>query len=92
MSEIQVLESLGCYTVAGYLDHYDGKNHNRIGSITSGGDLVYTDAGRVYAENLAMAAASDAMTAPASLDPMADLGVLMSMTLDGKPVARVDLP
>lgn len=92
MSEITVLESLGCYTVAGYLDHYDGKNHNRIGSITSGGDLVYTDAGRAYAESLMLPAVIDAMTAPASVDPMADLGVLMSMTPDGKPVARVDLP
>lgn len=49
---LHTLTELGCYLSAGNLDHYDGRNHVRLGAVTSGGDLVMSAEGEAYADKL----------------------------------------
>lgn len=53
MPSLKNLEALGCYVNAGHLDHYDGLKHTRLGDVTADGDVVFTEDGQAYADELA---------------------------------------
>ena len=69
MSSLKSLEALGCYVNAGHLDHYDGRKHTRLGDVTADGEVVFTDAGRAYADELAASVALEVVPEDAAPAP-----------------------
>lgn len=61
MTTLAQMENLGCYVSAGWIDHYDGVKHTRLGMLTTGGDVVFENGGEAYADALSMKAVMAAL-------------------------------